>query len=60
MSTASDYRNLAAKFRREAECAVLPQLRQVNSAAAERWEFLADELERTEGSAKANRMDWFR
>ena len=40
---------LAAKFRREAENAALPQLRIANLAAAERWDALADELQRSRG-----------
>ena len=47
MNKIAEYRSLAAKFRREAEAAALPQLRDANMAAAERWEALADELERS-------------
>jgi hypothetical protein len=46
MSKVTEYRGLAAKLRREAEDASLPHLRITNLAAAERWEALADELDR--------------
>lgn len=58
MSRASEYRNLAAKFRREAASAALPQLRQIDLAAAERWEFLADEVDRADSSAPPRGLEW--
>ena len=48
MSKVTEYRSLAAKFRRDAENASLPNERAANLAAAERWEALADELDRSE------------
>jgi hypothetical protein len=49
MSKIAEYRGLAAKFRREAQNATLPELRVASAAAAERWDALADELERSQG-----------
>lgn len=45
MDKAIEYRGIAAKFRREAIEAPLPQQRQLALSAAERWETLALEIE---------------
>lgn len=53
MSKATEYRQLAAKFRQHAHLSSLPQRRQLALAAAERWEALADEAEITAGPTAA-------
>jgi hypothetical protein len=59
MSKVDEYRGLAAKFRRDAEAAALPNQRESNLAAAEKWEILASELERTERQLGKGRTEWF-
>lgn len=51
MHRVAEYRGLAAKFRREAESASLPQDRKELLDTAERWELLAEERERTTRSS---------
>jgi hypothetical protein len=58
MSKAAEYRGLAAKFRREAEDLALAEQREVNLAAAARWEALADDLEETERLMRGSRPGW--
>ena len=50
MSKAAEYRGIAAKLRREAERASIPQVRQDHLEAAEKWEAIAQELEASERS----------
>ena len=45
MHKAAEYRGIAAKLRREAMATSLPQQRQLNLSAAQRWEVLAEEIE---------------
>lgn len=45
MEKAKQYRGIAAKLKREAEKAVLPQVRNLKLSAATRWETLAQEIE---------------
>ena len=45
MHKAAEYREIAAKLRREAMVTPLPQKRRLNLGAAERWEILAEEIE---------------
>jgi hypothetical protein len=53
MNKATEYRGIAAKFRDEACRTLLPQQRQLALQAAERWEFLAEELEAAIASSVA-------
>jgi hypothetical protein len=46
MNRAAEYRGIAAKFRREAESTTLPQRKKVVLETAERWDWLAEELEK--------------
>lgn len=45
MHEAIEYRSLAANLRREAEASLLPRVRELKIAAAERWDILAEEME---------------
>lgn len=45
MDRAIDYRAIAARLKREAEMAALPQVRSLKLGAARRWETLAQEIE---------------
>ena len=47
-----EYRELAEAQRRLAETAQLPNVRMMHTASAERWEEIAQELERSEGYRK--------
>ena len=58
MTKAAEYRGLAAKFRREAEAATLPDVRISSLAAAERWDILADELERSDSLHRQPLPQW--
>jgi hypothetical protein len=58
MTKAAEYRSLAAKFRHEAEDATLPHLREINLAAAEKWDALAEELEQTNQLFHRDRPSW--
>jgi hypothetical protein len=53
MTKAAEYRGIAAKLRRDALAASLPQQRQLNISAAERWDTLAEEIERVTAPAFA-------
>src|SRR5690606_20491754 len=59
MDKAAEYRALAAKFRLEAESARLDNLRAASLRAAEKWECLAEERERTLRLIAQPRHDWF-
>lgn len=48
MSGAAECRDIAAMYRRRAECTNLARLRQVHLDMAVRWESLAEDMERTE------------
>jgi hypothetical protein len=48
MSWAAECRDIAAMYRRRAECTTLAQLRQAHLDMAKRWESLAEDMERTE------------
>jgi len=45
MDKAVEYRGIAAKLKREAASAGLPQVRSLKLGAASRWETLAQEIE---------------
>lgn len=45
MEAAIEYRGLAAKLKREAAMATLPNVRDVKLEAAHRWESIANEIE---------------
>lgn len=45
MEKAIEYRGIAARLKREAERAALPQVRRLKLSAATRWEALAQEIE---------------
>jgi hypothetical protein len=54
-----EYRGIAAKLKREAQCALLPQVQRLKLAGAQRWEALADELEMVVlPSLGQQRRDW--
>jgi hypothetical protein len=58
---AAEYRGIAEKFRREAMQAPLPQQRQLALNAAQRWEALAEDIERAIAptvALRGGRADW--
>ena len=61
MDKVTEYRGIAAKFRREAILSTLPQRRQLALSAAERWESLASDIETAIAPGIAlggKRADW--
>jgi hypothetical protein len=59
MDKAIEYRGIAAKLKREAASAGLPQVRNLKLGAASRWETLAQEIETIAApSAHQSRANW--
>ena len=62
MEEALRYRDLAARFEREAFASTLPRVRELKLNAARQWEALAEEQEMVlhwgPYSTRSNRSDW--
>ena len=57
MEAAIEYRGLAAKLKREAAMASLPNVRELKLEAAHRWESMAEEIEMVVMPGKAHAME---